>query len=167
MRIDAPPRKPAMNGLLAIPTSEALVRTPKPAPCAPGGITDPSGAVAGGHRQADAEPEQHRGGGHQPEVAGDPEESGAQPRGRGTGGDHASARTPSQQPAAEMMAERAGERHDRKQHARHERDAGVGHANLLDVPRQDRTEAAIDELQAEDHAHHQDEVAERQHVSGR
>jgi hypothetical protein len=42
MRIDAPPRSPAMNGLLAMPTSEALVRTPKPAPWAPGGITAPA-----------------------------------------------------------------------------------------------------------------------------
>ena len=31
-----------MNGLLAIPTSDALVSTPKPAPCAPAGITEPA-----------------------------------------------------------------------------------------------------------------------------
>ena len=28
-----------MNGLLAIPTRDALVSTPKPAPCAPSGMT--------------------------------------------------------------------------------------------------------------------------------
>ena len=39
---EAPPTKPAMNGLLAMPTSDALVSTPKPAPCAPGGITAPA-----------------------------------------------------------------------------------------------------------------------------
>src|SRR5882762_4555137 len=42
VRIDAPPRNPAMNGLLAMPTSDALVSTPKPVPCAPGGITAPA-----------------------------------------------------------------------------------------------------------------------------
>src|SRR6185295_2115713 len=37
-----PPRKPAKKGLLAMPTSDALVSTPKPVPCAPGGITRPA-----------------------------------------------------------------------------------------------------------------------------
>ena len=31
-----------MNGLLAMPTSEALVRMPNPAPCARGGMTLPA-----------------------------------------------------------------------------------------------------------------------------
>ena len=43
----------------------------------------------------------------------------------------------------------------------------VRDADLLDVERQHRPEAAIDELQPEDHAHHQDEIAERQHVAER
>ena len=43
----------------------------------------------------------------------------------------------------------------------------VRYADLLDVQRQHRTEAAIDELQAEDHDHHQDEVLEREHVAER
>ena len=34
-----PPRTPAATGLNAMPTSDALVRTPKPAPCVPGGMT--------------------------------------------------------------------------------------------------------------------------------
>src|SRR5229473_5514952 len=42
IRIEVPPRNPATNGLLAIPTSDALVSTPKPAPCAPGGMTEPA-----------------------------------------------------------------------------------------------------------------------------
>src|SRR5262245_30705078 len=37
-----PPRNPATNGLLAMPTSDALVSTPKPAPCAGTGITRPA-----------------------------------------------------------------------------------------------------------------------------
>ena len=31
-----------MNGLLAMPTSDALVSTPNPVPCAPAGITAPA-----------------------------------------------------------------------------------------------------------------------------
>src|SRR6266545_8174262 len=41
-RMLVPPSAPAMNGLLAMPTSDALVSTPKPAPCARGGITLPA-----------------------------------------------------------------------------------------------------------------------------
>src|SRR5262249_55758361 len=41
-RSEAPPARPATNGLLAIPISDALVSTPKPAPWAPGGITAPA-----------------------------------------------------------------------------------------------------------------------------
>src|SRR5204862_138857 len=41
-RMLVPPSRPAMNGLLAMPTSDALVRTPKPAPCARAGITRPA-----------------------------------------------------------------------------------------------------------------------------
>ena len=42
----APPTKPAMNGLLAMPTSDALVSTPKPAPWARGRNHRAGGAVS-------------------------------------------------------------------------------------------------------------------------
>ena len=35
-----------MNGLLAMPTSDALVSTPNPVPCAPAGITLPAALYA-------------------------------------------------------------------------------------------------------------------------
>src|SRR5262249_24059688 len=41
-RMLVPPSAPATNGLLAMPMSDALVRTPKPVPCAPAGITLPA-----------------------------------------------------------------------------------------------------------------------------
>ncbi len=62
------------------------------------------------------------------------------------------------------MTDRAGRGHDREENAGHHGDVAVGHANLLDVQRQHRAEAAVDELEAEDHGHHQDEVLECQHV---
>ena len=48
-----------------------------------------------------------------------------------------------------------------------ERDLRVRMPSLLDVQRQHRAEAAIDELQPEDHGHHQHEVLEREHVAER
>ena len=40
-------------------------------------------------------------------------------------------------------------------------------AHLLDVERQDRAEAAVEELQTEDDRHQQDEIVERQHAPKR
>ena len=65
------------------------------------------------------------------------------------------------------MADRAGAGRDREQHARDERDARRRRAELADVERQHRPEAAIDELEAEDHDRHQQEVLEREHVAER
>ena len=66
-----------------------------------------------------------------------------------------------------MMPERARARHDREEGARDERHAARRHADMFDVERQNRPEAAIDELDAEDHRHQQDEVLERQHAAER
>ena len=43
----------------------------------------------------------------------------------------------------------------------------IGRSQLPHEQRQDRPEAAIDELQAEDDRHQQDEVLEREHVAER
>ena len=70
-------------------------------------------------------------------------------------------------PRARVMADRPGAGRDREQHARHDRDPVDRRAELGDIERQHRAEAAVDELQAEDDRHQQHEVLEREHVAER
>ena len=67
--------------------------------------------------------------------------------------------------AASLVAERRAERDQRKQHARHGRDAIAGDAQLLDEQRQDRTEAAIDGLQREDHRQGEQKARRRRQLA--
>ena len=69
--------------------------------------------------------------------------------------------------AADMMPDGTGRRRNRKEDARDERHARGRRPKLRDVERQHRPEAAIDELQAEDHRHQQDEILEREDVPER
>ena len=63
------------------------------------------------------------------------------------------------------MSERARARHDREKNAGHERYLRMRNADLFDVEREHGTEAAIDELETEDGAHHQREVPKREHAA--
>ena len=165
---DVPPSSPATNGLLAMPTSDALVSTPKPVPCAPGGITLPAALYAAViaapmpmPNSADAA--------HITQMLPDTPSS-REPRGRDrrAAGDD-DARSESAAAACRRSDARArrcsamieNRMPDDERHAR------VRDADLLDVERQHRPEAAVDELQPEDHDHHQDEVLEREDVAER
>ena len=163
-----PPRNPAMNGLLAMPTSDALVSTPKPVPCAPAGITLPAALydaviAAPMPRPSSADAAHISQTLPLTPTSAEPAAATAAPPAITTRvGKRFSSR------AAEVMAERAGARHDREQHARRRsRTRACATPDLLDVQRQHRAEAAVDELQPEDHGHHQDEILEREHVAER
>ncbi len=69
--------------------------------------------------------------------------------------------------AAQMIADGPGPGGHREQHARENRYRVDRCAQLRDEQRQHGSEAAIDELQAEDDDHQQDEVLEREHVPER
>ena len=152
-----------------MPTSDALVSTPKPAPCAPGGNHRAGGAVGRGHRRADAEAEAAstpRTSARNCPMA--PNSADAGRGDRGAAGDHHAHRVAPQQPAAEVMAERAGARHDREEHAR--RSARPARATTpLCSTYSGSTGPKLRSTNCRPKItdHHQDEVLEREHVAER
>ncbi len=62
-----------------------------------------------------------------------------------------------------MMPERRGKRRHRKQQAGSNRHGRTGDPDLFEIQRKNRTDAAVDELDAEDHSEKEQEVLERQH----
>ena len=153
---------PLSTGLSAMPMSAAPVRNPNAVACTSGGITALPAAYAvvidvpmQRPTTASDAASVHTSTGHREDrQRRRPDEDG--PRNDDPW------RMPSQQPARELIPERAGERQDRKQDPGHDRHAVRRVSDLAEVQRQHRAEAAIDELQAEEHEHHQQEILECQ-----
>ena len=66
-----------------------------------------------------------------------------------------------------MVPNRAGSSRDRKQNSRENGNRVHGRSELGDIEREHRSEAPVDELQAEHDGDEQDEVLERQDVAER